>query len=198
MTREAMLDTKTTEHLFRVARECGATAAAVIDVEDIILSEDLAALCNPEACERYGQAPSCPPVIGGPEDFRQRFADFSAAIVMRIDVPTEMLLSSQRREVMCLLHEVAAGVERAAVALGWKAAAALAGGSCKFLFCHDEADCSVLERRGECRHPDTARPSMSGFGIDVTRLMESAGWIMQRAVDEDTSIAPVVALVMLG
>ncbi len=198
MTREAIFETTANEHLVCVACESGATAAVVIDAAAIVLSEDLAALCNPGACEHCGQAPSCPPVIGGPEDFRQRFAGFSAAIVMRVDVPTEMLLSSQRREVMCLLHVVAAEVERAAVALGWPDAAALAGGSCKFLFCHDEAGCSVLENRGDCRHPDTARPSMSGFGIDVTRLMESAGWAMRRADDDGIAVAPVVALVMLG
>ncbi len=39
---------------------------------------------------------------------------------------------------------------------------------------------------------------MSGFGIDVTRLMQSAGWKMNRAGDGDTSTAPVVALVMLA
>jgi predicted metal-binding protein len=198
MTREPKRDTPAGADLIRLAHEAGATAAAVITAESIVLSEDLAALCHPDACERYGQAPSCPPVIRGPEDFRERFAGFDAALVIRIDVPTEILLSSQRREVMGLLHEVAAAVERSAAALGWPAASALAGGSCKYLFCHQEKDCPVLAGAGGCRHPDTARPSMSGFGIDVTRLMESAGWTMRRAGDAETSVAPVVALVMLG
>lgn len=180
------------------ALAAGATAAAVIDAGDIRLSEALASLCNADACDKYGQAPGCPPVVGGPDDFRRRFAGVDAALVIRIDVPTDILLSSQRREVMQLLHDVASGVERAAKENGWPHAAALAGGSCKYLFCSEETDCPVLEGRGGCRHPERARPSMSGFGIDVTRLMAAAGWRMDRAGDAEVSVAPVVALVMLG
>ncbi|MFH1984567.1 MAG: DUF2284 domain-containing protein [Pseudomonadota bacterium] len=186
------------EALTHRACHSGAAAAAVIDAGDIVLRDDLAALCNADQCDHYGQAPSCPPYVGGPEDFKTRFGDFSRAIVIRIDVPTEILLSSQRREVMRLLHEIAAGVERAAAALGWPDAAALAGGSCRHLFCFDHADCAVVGGVGGCRYPDAARPSMSGFGIDVTRLMETAGWKMNRASDRDAATAPVVALVMLG
>lgn len=184
--------------LIQLACRSGATAAAVIDARDIVLRDDLAALCNADQCDHYGQAPSCPPYVGGPEDFRKRFGDFSRAVVIRIDVPTEILLSSQRREVMRLLHEIAAGVERAAAGRGWPDAAALAGGSCRHLFCFDQSDCAVVNGGGGCRFPDGARPSMSGFGIDVTRLMETAGWTLNRAVEGETPTAPVVALVLLG
>ena len=39
---------------------------------------------------------------------------------------------------------------------------------------------------------------MSGFGIDVTRLMETAGWTLNRAGEGEAPTAPVVALVLLG
>lgn len=192
------LKTTRCEALIELACQSGATAATVIDAGDIVLRDDLAALCTADQCEHYGQAPSCPPYVGGPEDFRKRFGAFSKAIVIRIDVPTEILLSSQRREVMRLLHEIAAGVERAAAAMGWADAAALAGGSCRHLFCFDSSDCAVVDGDGDCRHPDGARPSMSGFGIDVTRLMASAGWSLSRAGEGEAPTAPVVALVLLG
>lgn len=191
---------KTTPHdaLIEIACQSGATAATVIDVGDVVLRDDLAALCNPDQCDHFGQSPSCPPYVGGPEDFRKRFSGFSSAIVIRIDVPTDILLSNQRREVMRLLHEIAAGVEQAAAARGWPDAAALAGGSCRHLFCFDHPDCAVVNGDGDCRHPDGARPSMSGFGIDVTRLMASAGWALNRAGAGEAPTAPVVALVLLG
>lgn len=192
MNAAAALDT-----LIQHACQSGATAVAVIDASAIVLREDLAALCNADQCEHYGQAPSCPPYVGGPEDFQKRFGSISRAMVIRIDVSTEILLSSQRREVMRLLHEIAAGVERAAIGMGWKGAAALAGGSCRHLFCFDHADCAVVDGGG-CRYPDGARPSMSGFGIDVTRLMAAAGWTMNRAGQGTGPTAPVVALVLLG
>ena len=193
-----MISDAAMKKLTDLACQSGATAAAGIDARDSVLREALAALCNADQCDHYGQAPSCPPYVGGPEDFRKRFAGVSQAIVIRIDVPTEILLSSQRREVMRLLHEIAADVERAAAGMGWPDAAALAGGSCRHLFCFNQSGCAAVDGGGDCRHPDAARPSMSGFGIDVTHLMAAAGWQLNRAGVGDAHTAPVVALVMLG
>ncbi|MFW6011230.1 MAG: DUF2284 domain-containing protein, partial [Desulfosalsimonas sp.] len=37
------------------------------------------------------------------------------------------------------------------------------------------------------RNPDRARPSMSGFGINVTRLYEAAGWQVKGVTYENGS-----------
>ncbi|MBF0303072.1 MAG: hypothetical protein HQK73_08530, partial [Desulfamplus sp.] len=55
-------------------------------------------------------------------------------------------------------------------------ARAFAGGSCKNIWCFSYPECPVL-----CRNPDKARPSMSGFGINVMKLMQSAGWNSEKA-----------------
>jgi len=75
-----------------------------------------------------------------------------------------------------LLHEVAAGIERSAVRKGYPESKAYAGNSCKKIFCGDHPRCRVTGEGGECRNPDRARPSMSGFGINVSKLMQAAGW----------------------
>ena len=51
-----------------------------------------------------------------------------------------------------------------------------AAGSCRISFCKGYDHCQVLHGNGTCRHPDSARPSMSGFGVHVGKLMKSAGW----------------------
>jgi len=98
------------------------------------------------------------------------------AVVLRLDVPAKALFSSQRVEVMALLHEIVAGVEARAHTCGYVNSRAFAGGSCKELFCMSFAKCRRLHEDGVCRNPDKARPSMSGFGIDVGRLMKTAAW----------------------
>ena len=168
--------------LVQTAIELGATDAAVIASADIAIRKDLADLCNGNPrCEQYGLAPSCPPHVAGPAGFRKWQRSSETAVVVRIDLPTAVMFSDQRREIMQLLHEVAAGVEKKAIEMGYVGSRAFAGGSCLKIFCQEHADCRVLARQKECRHLQSARPSMSGFGIDVARLMQTAGWPAKKA-----------------
>ncbi|MCG6911007.1 MAG: DUF2284 domain-containing protein [Deltaproteobacteria bacterium] len=79
-------------------------------------------------------------------------------------------------------------IERSAVAMGFPRARSYAGGSCKELFCPDRAECRVLAATGKCRNPDHARPSMSGFGIDVAALFKTAGWEMSWIMDAEGAL----------
>ena len=180
--RRNVIDKRQADTLIETARRLGATGAGVIATADIAVREDLAQLCsaNP-GCEQYALAPSCPPHVAGPAGFRKWQRTSAHAVVVRIDVPAAALFSHQRRQIMRLLHEVVAGVEKKAVEMGFGGSKAFAGGSCKMIFCHDQTTCPVLAETGGCRHPAAARPSMSGFGIDVAALMRAAGWTAETA-----------------
>ena len=56
-------------------------------------------------------------------------------------------------------------------------------------FCHNHAECRVISKKGKCRNPQHARPSMSGLGINVSKLFAAAGWTMMSTVthDDDTT-----------
>ena len=181
--------------LIQLACRLGASGAAVISASEICIEDDLAKLCQEPQCENYGLSASCPPHVPGPDGFREYQKQFQQAVVFKIDVPTEILLSSQRREIFQLLHEIAAGVEQAAVEMGYSQSKGFAGGSCKNLFCRVHADCRVLAEGGACRHPHRARPSMSGFGINVSKLLQAAGWPMDRIIrDTDPDDVPMGAV----
>lgn len=159
------------------AHSLGAADAAFIPPEAIVTREDLAQLCAASPCENHGLSPSCPPHVSGPEGFRQLQARAAHALVFRLTVPAAILFSlADRREVMALLHQTAAALERTAKEKGYSDAQAFAGGSCKTIFCTDHVQCRVLAENKACRHPHRARPSMSGFGIDVGQLMATCGW----------------------
>lgn len=163
----------------------GASQAAIISTTNIAVHEHLADLCRQPECKAYGLSASCPPHVRGPSEFRRLLTRFDWAVCLKIDVPTEILLSDERMHVYQLLHKIVATIETAAVDQGCTDARAFAGGSCKQIFCPEQKDCRVVAAGRTCRHPQHARPSMSGFGIDVSRFMQAAGWQLPR-ITRDT------------
>jgi predicted metal-binding protein len=194
---------KKVEKLDATAVRMGASKVGIISASEIIVEDKLAKLCNGDpTCDNYGLSMSCPPHVPGPQKFREWQKQSSFAIVIRIDVPSSVMFSDDRREVMQLLHEIVAVVEQEAVQMGYTQSRAFAGGSCKNLFCADQHVCRVISEKGDCRNPTSARPSMSGFGINVTEMMRSAGWPLKPAspneADDSESMTWVAGLVLIS
>ena len=201
--RQDVITQDALDSLAQSAMRLGASAAKIISSADIVVEKGLADLCGGDPrCEAYGLAPSCPPHVAGPDGFRKWQNKSSYSIVVRIDVPTAAMFSDERREIMQLLHEIVAGVEEKASAMGQTATKAFAGGSCKSIFCRDHTTCRVLSKEGECRNPQFARPSMSGFGINVSKLMHSCGWLLEKATrthaSDEESMTWVAGLIMIA
>ena len=190
------------KELVRLACSLGVSDAKIISSGDIMVEDHLASLCKEPQCENYGLSPSCPPHVSGPSGFRKLQKSIKHAIVVRIVVPSAALFSDERWGIMRLLHEIVGAVELAAVGMGCSDSKAFAGGSCKKIFCHDHEGCRRLSEDGECRHPQYARPSMSGFGINVSELMKVCGWPADINTREPRSGADsmswVAGLVMVG
>lgn len=164
------------EKLLEFALEIGATKAVRLLPEQILVENRLAGFCREPKCPNFGLSMSCPPHVSGPNGFRKWIEKSRHALVFRIEVDAASLTGDDRPVVFRLLHEVVAGVEIEAIRMRFTNAQGFAGGSCKQSFCHDHEHCQVLDSKGNCRFPDLARPSMSGFGVNVGELMKSAGW----------------------
>ncbi len=190
-----MLSPEEFETLKASAIRAGATQVALIRAEEILVRDDLARLCR-EGCDYYGQGGSCPPHVAGPDGFRKMMEHFRQALVVRMEVPAENLYSSASRDLFRLLHEVVAAIEKSAGNLEYIRTQAFAGGPCKQIFCLEQPDCSRIAG-GACRFPDIARPSMSGFGIDVAKLSQKAGWGDTLAQSPD-GMASLYGLVLIG
>jgi predicted metal-binding protein len=170
------------------AKNLGATASAILLSKEIQVEDNLAAMCSGEyKCPNFGLAASCPPHVKGPSEFRQWQAQSQYSIVVKIELPVSVMFSDERKEVMQLLHQIVAGVEQKAVISGFKRSRGFAGGSCKDLFCGEHETCCVVSENKPCRHPVSARPSMSGFGINVTALMTASGWPASKAKKSESS-----------
>jgi len=188
--------------LVKKASHLGATGVTVISAKCIVVDEKLAGKCKEPRCENFGLSGSCPPFVSGPSAFRKALEKFQQAMFFKLDVPSETLFTEERREVFQLLHQIAAGIQKAAIDMGYANSRAYAGGSCKQIFCHDHPECLVVSGKGRCRNPLHARPSMSGFGIDVSKLFDSAGWTMNWVTHDTKATATpmtcVCGLVLVG
>ena len=162
--------------LIKSAKSLGATDACLISSTDIVIKDELARICKDPGCPNYGQSYSCPPFVKGPEHFRELTKDLPLALVVRIIVPAASLLNWERVDVGRVLHEMVAQLENKSISLGSSQAYGFAGDSCKDLFCSNHLNCQRVHENGPCRHPELARPSMSGFGVDVFQMIQSCGW----------------------
>lgn len=156
--------------------ELGATDARVIPARLIVVEDRFAEMCASPQCSNYGLAPGCPPHVMKPAEFRERLILYEHALVFKIDTPTAMLMSDDRKEVARLIHEMSSGVEHMAKENGYPNARGLAVGSCKRIFCPDSPRCVVLEKDTECPFDDVARPSISGLGVNFLELCKTVGW----------------------
>ena len=166
--------------LVRHAFTLGVGDARLVASDRIQVEEELARICEDPGCPGYGQGANCPPHVMQPAAFRTLLKRYPEALVFKFDVPTEILLGDERFDVARLVHETAADLERRALACGYAAACGFAAGSCKRIFCAEEKDCQVLTTKRLCRHPNAARPSISGLGVNFFELARAVGWPMQR------------------
>jgi predicted metal-binding protein len=187
------------ENLVRFALSEGAANAKGIASVDIPLEDGLVEYCA--TCPSYGFSMSCTPHVSGPPGFRLMQRQLPWAVVIRLVVPFSALFSNEKRELGRFLHELSAAVETRALCIGCKDARAFAGGSCKSIFCHSHPECNRLSG-GPCRHPGSARPSMSGFGINVSELMVMCGWPLDPGKENGTagseSLSWLAGLVLIG
>ncbi len=195
-------DTIPSFHLYDIVRFAfseGASDARAIAASDILVEEKFAKLCA--ACPSYGFSHSCPPQVSGPSGFRELQKQLPWAVAVRLVVPLSALFSAERQDLGRFLHELTSGIEAYAVGMGYTDSRAFAGGSCKGIFCREHSECRRLSG-GLCRHPEHARPSMSGFGIDVLDLMKKCGWPSEfggmKTTGDGESMSWLAGLVMIG
>jgi predicted metal-binding protein len=184
------------DDLIHHAVSLGASAASAVDPAAIVVEEKLAAFCRNPGCPNYGLSASCPPYVKGPKAFVKFHSLAEGAVVIKLEVPSHVMFGNERQELFQLLHEIVASVEQRAGQLGCSAAYGFAGGCCRGLFCPTEDDCQVLLGQ-PCRHPDQARPSMSGYGVNVGKLIAAAGWTMER-ITAQTSPQEVATALAVG
>lgn len=180
----------------------GASAAAIIRAEEVVVDERVRLKCIVPRCLRAGETPNCPPYAPDLELVRRALARYRWAILIRCDIspvedfaPGGKTKEEQRR--VLAFHErsgrVVSALERQAYQDGYHLAMGFGGGSCKDYLCKGQL-CQFLDS-GRCRFPHRARPAMEAVGIDVVRLINQVGWSAYPLLDH---LAEVPCAVTVG
>ena len=164
----------------------GASDAVIIPVNRIPVEDEVRELCKKPLCKGYGQSAHCPPQTIKPHEFREMLEGYTNAIVFKMDIPTERLLSQNRFDEFRKIYVIATRIESLAQKIGFERARGFVAGSCKPVFC-PEAPCRVLLKGELCSNPNLARPSMEAVGINVFRVMERVGWEIHRITDRNVA-----------
>lgn len=190
------------QELIQQAFELGVSDARVIPARSIVVEDRFAEMCSSPPCPGYGLSPSCPPQAMKPAEFRALLIHYEHALVFKIDVPTEILLSDGRLDVAKRIHVISGGIERMAKEKGYANARGFAAGSCKMIFCNEHAKCIVLDKNEDCRFPDQARPSLSGLGVNFLELSKTLGWEFEKITKDtkpdDVPMGIMVGMVLIG
>jgi predicted metal-binding protein len=192
------------EKIEQYASSLGVSDVKTIPADAIRIDEELAKICKDPGCPGYGISANCPPHVMKPEEFRKLLAKHNLALLFKFDVPQEILLGSEKKEITRLLHETAAAIEQFAISQGYVQSRGFAAGSCKPVFCESFEQCRAVSKEGTCRHPNSSRPSMSGLGVDFSALTKLVGWRMEIVGPEDRqglkkdSLGSMIGMVLIG
>ncbi len=183
ITEVALMRDKRIQGLLAFARSLGVSDAKLLGVDRIAVEDEFRRQCEEPRCPNYNTSINCPPHSMTPRQFRDHIKGFIHVLAFKFDMPMEAVQSAKLREASLLLHETTATIENEAKSLGFERASGYSSGGCKQTFCYEHADCAALQKGGQCRHSDKARPSLSGMGVNWHKLSKSLGWMMQKNED---------------
>jgi predicted metal-binding protein len=174
---------KLPDHLERYRKkaiELGASKAAVIKAEDIIVDERIPLKCQIPRCFGYGAGAHCPPNTLKPKELKELLASYKWAIMFIKDVPPEVIVRDketikERIDAYQNVYKIVSEVESMAFYDGHYLAFGFAAGSCRHTFCSRQETCQAMEGK-KCRFSILSRPSMEAVGMDVYKMVTAAGW----------------------
>ncbi len=158
----------TYEELVEIAKECGFTHMAPLDVKTIELRPEVRDACAVNTCGAYGKRWSCPPGCGTLEECGARIAQYSWGILVQtvgdiedsFDFEAMMEISEEHGEHFALMHKTL--VDR-----GLKCLAVGTGG------CTKCKECTYPD--APCRFPETLVASMEAYGMVVNEVCKANG-----------------------
>ena len=150
------------EQLIQTALDCGATKAAMIRQEDIVLNPELRALCEANRCGIYGKCYMCPPDVGTIEDLMARVRSYEKGLLYQTvsDLEDSFDIEGMAAAKQALTRVSQRLLDALRPLLGDNALH-LAGGGCGLC-----AQCAKAADE-PCRHPDRAMVSLESCGVDV-------------------------------
>ena len=71
------------DKLAKLAKECGFTHSAPLDVTTLEFLQDVRDMCNAKQCNRYDKSWACPPACGTLEEMREKVKGFTGGLLVQ-------------------------------------------------------------------------------------------------------------------
>ena len=165
-----MGDHKELEALFE---KHGFTDFKWFDPRDTVVSQWVRIKCM-YGCADYRHNAACPPNVPSVQECREFFGEYVRGVIFHFEktVPDPEDRHAWSREVNRGLSEL----EREVFLSGYPKAFLLFMDNCQIC-----AEC--VPTRGECRNPESARPSPEAMGVDVFATVEPLGYPIEVLTD---------------
>ena len=156
------------ERLIQTALDCGATKAAVIGQESIVLNAEFRGMCEANRCGAYGKCYMCPPDVGPIDELMRKIRSYDKGLFYQIICPLEDSFDIEgMAEAKKQLVRVSQGLLDALRPVLGEEALHLSGGGCGLC-----PTCAKATNE-PCRHPDRAMASLESCGMDVYQTTRS-------------------------
>jgi predicted metal-binding protein len=144
-----------------------------IQPETIIVSQWVRMKCA-FGCPDYGNNASCPPNTPSVSECRQFFNEYKSGVVFHFEKAVDK--PEDRKPWSLKTNNELLKLEREVVLSGYQKAFLLLMDSCRLC-----KDCKGT--RADCKHPQLARPSPEGMGVDVFNTVKQYGFPIQVLTD---------------
>ena len=152
----------------QTALDCGATKAAIVRQEQIVLNAAFRGMCESNRCGAYGKCYMCPPDVGPIEALMDRIRCYEKGLLYQTVSPLEDSFDIEGMgEAKRAFTQVSQRLLDALRPVLAESALHLSGGGCGL--------CEKCAKATDepCRHPDRALASLESYGMDVYNTTRS-------------------------
>lgn len=152
----------------KLCLEMGVDKAEEIPMDKLVFQTELRALCEQNACGKFGSNYKCPPHVGEINALVAEIKRFSKAVIWQTisaledSFDFEGMMEAQRKH-NAITRRIA---EKVYAELGRENVLALAAGSCELC-----SECAA-PLGNECRRPAEALAPLEAYGINVSKIAE--------------------------
>jgi len=156
------------EKLASMAKECGFTHSARLDVSTLEFLQEVRDMCNAKQCNRYGTSWSCPPACVSLEEMRERVMKHSEGLLVQTVGQLEDSYDWEGISETGTRHKANFVRMWDAVEKDHPSVLAMGAGVCGL--------CDTCTYPNEpCRFPDRAAASMEACGLFVSKVCSDNG-----------------------
>ena len=153
----------TYRELEEMAKGCGFTHFAKLDISTLEFKQEVRDMCNPKQCNSYNKSWSCPPACASLDEISERVKSCNIGILVQTVGSIEDSMDWDAIMETGARHKVNFGKMRVLLNKMHPSLIAMGAGECKIC-----DDCSYPDE--PCRYPDKMEVSMEASGLFVSKV----------------------------